>query len=123
MSASGRLAAGSFTPLHWLGVVMALGSAAVHLALGVGFLPHWMGLVFILAAGGFVGGVVLVAFDYRRRLVYLAGIPFTLVQIVGWYQTNQPAGVADLTTAGVLDKVAQLVLIGVLVVLYRRESV
>ncbi len=121
-SADGRLAIDSLTPLHWLGVVMALISAAVHLVLGAGFLPHWMGILFVLAGGGYIGGVVLLAVDYRRRLLYLVGIPYTLVQIIGWYVVNQPAGVGDLTTAGAADKIAQLVLIAVLVVLYRRES-
>lgn len=117
-----RLPVESLTPLHWLGVVMALVSAAVHFVLGTGFLPHWMGILFVLAGGGFVGGVVLLVIDYRRRLLYLVGIPFTLVQIIGWYVINQPAGVADLTAAGAIDKLAQIILIVVLVVLYRRES-
>ncbi len=121
-SADSRLALESLTPLHWLGVVMALISAAVHIVLGAGFLPHWMGILFVLAGGGYLGGLVLLAIDYRRRLLYLVGIPYTLVQIVGWYAVNQPAGVADLTAAGAIDKLAQLVLIVVLVVLYRQET-
>jgi len=121
-SAHSRLAVESLTPLHWLGVAMALISAAVHIVLGVGFLPHWMGVLFVLAGGGYIGGVLLLVIDYRRRLLYLVGIPYTLVQIVGWYVVNQPASVADLTAAGAIDKAAQLVLIVVLAVLYWRES-
>jgi len=121
-STNSRLALESLTPLHWLGVAMALISAAVHFVLGAGFLPHWMGVLFVLAGGGFVGGVVLVALNYRRRLLYLVGIPYTLVQIVGWYVVNQPAGIGDLTAAGAIDKIAQIILIVVLLVLYRQES-
>ncbi len=121
-SANSRLALESLTPLHWLGVAMALISAAVHIVLGAGFLPHWMGVLFVLAGGGYIGGVVLLAIDYRRRLLYLVGLPYTLVQIIGWYVVNQPAAVGDLTAAGAIDKVAQLVLIVVLVFVYRRES-
>ena len=121
-STNSRLALESLTPLHWLGVAMALISAAVHFVLGAGFLPHWMGVLFVLAGGGFVGGVVLVALNYRRRLLYLVGIPYTLVQIVGWYVVNQPAGIGDLTAAGAIDKIAQIILIVVLIVLYRQES-
>jgi hypothetical protein len=117
-----RLSLSSLTPLHWLGILMALISAVIHLVLGVSFLPHWMGFTFLLAAGGFLGGIVLLLVGFRRRLLYLVGIPYTAVQIVGWYVVNQPAGVADLTASGVIDKVAQLVLIVVVVVLYRRES-
>lgn len=122
MVSDSRLAVESLTPLAWLGVVMALVSALVHLVLGAGFLPHWMGVLFVLAAGGYIGGIGLLLVDYRRRLLYLVGIPYTLVQIIGWYVVNQPAGLGDLTAAGAIDKVAQVVLIGVLVVLYRRES-
>ena len=121
-SANSRLALESLTPLHWLGVAMALISAAVHIVLGAGFLPHWMGVLFVLAGGGYIGGVVLLAIDYRRRLLYLVGLPYTLVQIIGWYVVNQPAAGGDLTAAGAMDKVAQLVLLVVLVFVYRRES-
>lgn len=116
------LALDSLTPLHWLGIAMALVSALVHLVLGVDFFPHYMGVLFLLATGGFVGAVVLVLLDYRRTVVYLAGIPFTLSQIVGWYVVNQPDGLSALGAADIVDKVAQVVLIAVLVVLYRRES-
>lgn len=112
----------SLTPLHWLGIAMALVSALVHLVLGVDFFPHYMGVLFLLATGGFVGAVVLVLIDYRRTLVYLVGIPFTLSQIVGWYVVNQPDSLSALGAADIADKVAQVVLIAVLVVLYRRES-
>lgn len=117
-----RFALDSLTPLHWLGIAMALVSALVHLVLGVEFFPHYMGVLFLLATGGFVGAVVLVLVGYRRTLVYLVGVPFTLVQIVGWYVVNQPASLSALGAADVIDKVAQLVLIAVLIVLYRRES-
>lgn len=101
---------------------MALISAAVHLVLGVGFLPHWMGILFVLAAGGYIGAVVLLALEFRRRLLYLVGIPYTLVQIIGWYVVNQPSAVGEVPAADAIDKIAQVVLIVVLVVLYRRES-
>lgn len=101
---------------------MALVSALVHLVLGIGFLPHYMGVLFLLATGGFVGAVVLVLIDYRRTLIYLVGIPFTLVQIIAWYQVVQPDSLAALGAADIIDKVAQSILIAVLIVLYLRES-
>ncbi len=119
---TGRLETASLTSLHWVAIVAALVSAAVHLVLGVGFLPHWMGVLFVLAAGGFVGAVVLVLVDFRRRLLYLVGVPFTGVQIVGWYQVNRPAGIGDVAGADAVDKIAQVVLIVALIVLYARES-
>ncbi|MCU4924811.1 hypothetical protein OB905_02280 [Halobacteria archaeon AArc-dxtr1] len=113
----------SLGPLHWVGVVLALVSAAVHLVLGIGFLPHWMGVLFLLATGGFLGAIVLLLVNYRRRLLYLVGIPFVGVQLVGWYAVNEPTALGAISTIEVVDKVAQLLLLAILVVLYRRETV
>jgi hypothetical protein len=115
---------GSLNGLHWVGIVAALITAAVHLRLGVGGLPLPLRVSFLLAGLGFLGAVALVLLDYHRRTVYAVGIPFTLVQIVLWYVLNF-AGSArsfpgDVGTLGAVDKVAQLVLIAVLVALLRR---
>lgn len=109
--------------LHWVGIVAALVSAAVHLLLGVRMLPSGMGISFVLAGLGFLGAIVLVLLNYRRRTVYTAGIPFTLVQIALWYYVNfvsfGKSFPADIGTLGAVDKVAQLVLLAVLVILLR----
>ncbi len=121
MSARRSLETESLTPLHWGAIVMALVSAAVHLLIAVVDLPltSTFGISFVLAAGGFVGGVVLVLFDVRRQLVYLAGIPFTGSQIVLWYLLNDPT-LGTIDAIEVVDKLAQLGLIVALVVLLRR---
>ncbi|MFO8113937.1 MAG: hypothetical protein R6U01_01040 [Halorubrum sp.] len=115
---------GSLNGLHWVGIVAALITAAVHLRLGLGGLPLPLRVSFLLAGLGFLGGVALVLLDYRRRTVYAIGIPFTLVQIVLWYVLNFTGGgksfPADVGTLGAVDKVAQVLLIAVLVVLLRR---
>ncbi|MFT4964906.1 MAG: hypothetical protein ACI9PP_002195 [Halobacteriales archaeon] len=113
----------SLTTLHWIGVLTALVTAAIHLLLGIRGLPSGMAISFTLAGLGFLGAIVLVLIDYRRRTVYAVGIPFTLVQIVLWYVVNFASGSgtfpADIGTLGAVDKVAQIVLIGVLVALFR----
>ncbi|MFC7185802.1 DUF7475 family protein [Halorubrum yunnanense] len=115
---------GSLNALHWAGIAAALVSAAVHLLLGVRMVPSPMGISFVLAGLGFVGGVGLLAIGYRRRTVYAVGIAFTLVQIVLWYVVNFSGGTksfpADIGTLGAVDKLAQVVLIAVLVALLRR---
>jgi len=115
---------GSLNGLHWIGIVAALISAAVHLLIGVRMFPSAMGISFILAGLGFIGGVGLLVIDYRRRAVYAVGIPFTLVQIVLWYVINFAGGTksfpADIGTLGAIDKIAQVVLIAVLIALLRR---
>ncbi len=108
---------------HWLGIVAALVTAAIHLLLGVRLAPSGLGISFVLAGLGFLGAVVLVVLGIRRRLVYAVGIPFTLVQVVLWYYVNFLAGPksfpTDVGTLGAVDKVAQLVLLAVLVALLR----
>jgi hypothetical protein len=114
-------AADSLTAARWVGVVAALVSAAVHLRLGVGMFPSGLGISFLLAGAGFLGGVALVQAGRYRRAVYAAGVPFTLVQVAAWYWLNFAAGPksfpADAGTLGAIDKVAQFVLLGALVLL------
>ena len=113
----------SFDNRHWLGIVAALITAAIHLLLGVRLAPSGIGISFILAGLGFLGAITLVVLGIRRRLVYAVGIPFTLVQILLWYYVNFVAGPksfpTDVGALGAIDKLAQLVLLAVLVSLLR----
>ena len=114
---------GSLSSLAYVGIIAAIVSAVIHLRLGVGFIDSPLGISFILAGLGFFGAVALVVLNYRRRLVYAVGIPFTAIQIVLWYVFNFVAGdkafPAEVGTLGAVDKLAQVVLIAVLVVLLR----
>ncbi len=113
----------SLGALHWVGIIAALVSGAIHLLLGVRMFPSGMGISFILAGLGFLGAIVLVLVAYRRRTVYAVGIPFVLVQIVLWYVVNFANGSkafpGDIGTFGAIDKVAQIVLLAVLIALLR----
>jgi len=113
-----RFDVASLTPLHWVGIVAAFVTAAIHLALGLLNVGSPMGQSFVVAGVGFLAGIATVVADYRRRLVYLLGIPFTGGQIVIWYVANAP----EFGPLGIADKVVQVVLIVVIVLLYRRES-
>jgi hypothetical protein len=112
--------------LHWLAILLAAVSGAIHLFLGVSafvgsVIPPALGIPFLLAGLGFLGAIALVFVGWRRPLVYLAGIPYTAVQIVLWYQFNYAGTGRAVTGAGpieVADKVAQAVLILVLIDLY-----
>lgn len=114
----------SLTALHWVGILAALVSAGIHLLLGVRLVPSPLGVSFLLAAGGFVGGVGLVLAGRRRRTVYAVGVPFTAVQILLWYVFNFTDGSksfpADIGALGAADKVTQAALIGVLLALLWR---
>ncbi|TYT61862.1 DUF7475 family protein [Natrialba swarupiae] len=115
------LALESLSTRHWIAIGLAVVTAVVHLVLGVGFLPHWMGGAFLFATAGFLLGITLVLVDYRRRLVYLLGVAFTGGQGILWYALNRPDGLGAISAAEGVDKLAQLLLIAALIVLYRRE--
>lgn len=103
---------------HWAAVALAAITGVIHLFLAVSFITGPLGWAFLVAAIGFFAGVVAILVDYRRRLVYLLGVPFTAGQVVLWYVMNDPPfGPIDYT-----DKAVQVVLIVFLVLLYRRES-
>jgi len=118
-SIEGRLELGSLTTLHWIGVFLALVTGVVHFVLGATFFPRPGGIMFLLAGGGFFGAIGLLLVDYRRRLLYLIGIPYTGIQIVAWYALNRPVGLSDIGPVVATDKLAQLALIVVLITLYR----
>ena len=109
--------------LHWVGILAATISAAVHLWLGARLAPTPLGISFLLAGLGFVGAVGLILLGWRRRLVCAAGIPFTLVQVVVWYYltfaTTPARFPADVGTISAVDKTAQLLLVVVLIALLR----
>ena len=122
---SGLLDLQTLTPLHYLGILLAAISGVIHLRLGVGFAPSPLGIAFLFAGVGFLAATAAILANYRRRLLYGLGIPFTAGQLVLWYVINFAAGPksfpADVGTLGWVDKVAQVILIVVLVALLRRR--
>ena len=97
-------------PVHLVGALLALFTAAVHLYL---FLHH--GNVIMLLAGlGFVGGVVLLFTGIAQQYLYVGGIVYTLAQLLLWVNAEMP----HLGSFGLLDKIAQVALIAVLGYLY-----
>lgn len=108
----------SLSPLHWVAFGLAAITGVRYLWLGVQFVTSPVGISFLLAGIGFLAGAALVAVDYRRRLLYAIGIPFTAVQIVAWYLVNAP----DFPPLGYLDEAVHIAFVVVLVVLYRRKG-
>lgn len=121
-----RWETGSLTTLHWVAVGLAAVTGLVHLALGVSDVGTPMGVSFLLAGLGFVAGIVLFLRGYRRRLLYLLGIPYVGLQIVLYVVFNWPDVVfladGSVYVVGVVDKIVQALLVAVLVALYRREG-
>lgn len=115
-----RFETASLTAVHWLAIALAALSGLIHLLLAV--IVPWTALrvSFLLAGLGFLGAIALVLLNFRRRLLYLIGIPFVGVQIVLWYLVVEPT-VATLHVLDVVDKVAQALLIVLLVYLYATD--
>ena len=109
-SETGVFKTGSIPTLGWLAVVLVLVTGLIHIYAGLveGRIPV------TLAGVGFLGAVVLYLVDYRRNLLYLVGVIYTVVQIPIWYVVK--AG--EYTPLGYLDKGVQALLIGLLVYLY-----
>lgn len=110
----------SLTGVHWSAIALAGVSGLIHLVLAAIFPATVLRVSFLLAGLGFLGAIVLFLLDYRRRLLYLVGIPFTGVQIVLWYVVVQPTP-GTVNVLDVIDKTAQVVLIVLLVYLYAAE--
>ncbi len=104
---AGRI--GSLTRLQWLAVALVITTGVLHVYAGIveGRIPV------ALAGVGYAGALVLFFLDYRRRLLYLIGIPYTAVQIPIWLVAKSEYGVVDY-----VDKAVQVILILVLVYLY-----
>lgn len=111
----------SIMPPHWLAILLAVVTGTIHLILGIQFFPGVQPVAFILAGVGFFGAVVLFLIDYRRRLLYVLGVPFVALQIVLWLWLNQRVQPA-ISPIELIDKAAQVILIGLLIFLYRRET-
>jgi succinate dehydrogenase/fumarate reductase cytochrome b subunit len=122
-TAGSMLQTDSLRRTHWVGILAAVITAMVHLLLGVRMLPSGLGISFVLAGLGFLGAIALVLIGYRRQTVYALGIPFVLGQIVLWLVLNFVNGSksfpAEIGTLGAVDKIAQVILLGVLIALLR----
>ncbi|MDS0295966.1 DUF7475 family protein [Halogeometricum luteum] len=114
-----RIDTSSLTTLHYVGIALAALSGVIHLVLGVPSLPTAFGVSFLVAAVGFGVGIAMVALNVRRRLAYLVGIPFVLGQVVIFAYTVVQ-GLNQLSPVAAVDKLAQLALVAILVVLLRR---
>ena len=68
------------TPIHWLAVALVVITGVIHVYAGIveGRIPV------ALAGVGYAGALVLFFLNYRRRLLYAIGIPYTAIQIPLW---------------------------------------
>ena len=108
--------------LRRVGTLAATVTAVIHLRLGVRLVPSQPGISFLPAGLGFLGAIGLILIGWRRRLVYAAGIPFTLAQVGIRYAltfAKTPARSPAVGTISAVDGVAQLPSVAVLVAVLR----
>lgn len=117
-----RLALGTLDRLQWVGIGLAAVTGLIHLGLGLGAPTTPIGAASILAGLGYGVAIALFLIGYRRRLVAALGIPYVASQIVLWYLVNQPGSLADVSTAAMVDKPVQVVLIAICVVIVQRSD-
>jgi hypothetical protein len=100
---------GSLTQLQWVAVALVIVTGILHVYAGIveGRVPV------ALAGVGYAGALVLFFLNYRRRLLYLIGIPYTAVQFPLWIVAKSEYGMIDY-----VDKAVQAILILVLLYLY-----
>lgn len=103
---------GAMTGKRGLAALLAAVTGGVHLYLFAtqSFIP------FLLAGLGFLTLAGLMGTTFDHRLLYLGGIPFTLMQIAAWISLGMPDFLL-----GVADKTIQIALIGLLAALYVSE--
>lgn len=103
----------SLTPLHLIGLVLAVITGGVHLWLGI----EESSLALFSAGIGFSIGIVTVVANIRRSTVVKLGIPFTATQTVYYLATHFD----QITLVSATDKIVQIGLIGVLFLITRRS--
>lgn len=104
----------SLSPLYWVAIALAVVTGLIHLWLGVA----WSKPPLLVGGIGFGVGIIAVLLDVRRDLFVKLGIPYTAGQVVLYAIGHFPN---EYGIEGVVDKVVQVALVGVLVVLMRRS--
>jgi hypothetical protein len=99
----------SLNRLQWIAIALVAITGALHVFAGLA-----EGRVPVALAGvGYAGAIVLFFLNYRRRSLYLIGIPYTAVQFPLWIVAKSEYGMIDY-----VDKAVQVILIVVLIYLY-----
>jgi hypothetical protein len=108
----------SRTTVHWVAVLLAAVTGAIHLLLGVRVMSFnaTMGVLFVLAGLGFFGGIVVFLTRYWRRELYLVAAAFAGVQILAWLALGR------FNALGYADKAVQVVFVLLVVYLYRESA-
>lgn len=105
---------GTLTVLHWMAILLTTFTGVVHLYL---FQQQgWM--LFLLGGLGYLVAVGLMTFVVLRKWIILGLIPYTLVHIVGYFVQEAPDSIGDMTTIAIVDKVAEGILVLLLIYLF-----
>ena len=113
-SESSTGAVGSRLEMIVIGLLTITAITHVYAGLNQGIIPP-----LLLAGLGFLGGIGLYIRGSNQRLLTIAAIPYTAVQIPLWFVVKS----GNFTPVGYLDKVVQvLLIIALLILLFRQRQ-
>lgn len=105
------------TSLDYVGILLAAITGVIHIYEGIEDLGDGVfGILFILAGLGFFGAIVLLWMGFNRNVLYPVGIAYTGIQFAAYFGLRWPHVYEPL---GLLDKLVQLLLIVVLLLLWQ----
>jgi hypothetical protein len=106
--------------LEWVGVALAVLLGITYLFEAIESLPTLLGVSFLFAGLGYLGAVALALADYRRPLVYVAGVGYNLL-LIGAYFAVRGMNDPELVGPHGAAKLLQVVFVILLLVLIARR--
>ncbi|MFH5801966.1 hypothetical protein [Haladaptatus sp. CMAA 1911] len=116
-----QLERASMERLEWIGVVLSVLMGLTYFFEAAESLPSMLGLSFLLAGLGYVGAIVLALVDFRRSLLYVAGVVYNLL-LIGVYFLIRGVNDPELVGPHGAAKLLQVVFVILLLVLIIRKG-
>lgn len=107
--------------LLYAALVLAVVSAILHFYIGFAVYGIPLGIPLILIALVYVVGIGMIAMDYRRSLLLRVGLAWVVIVIVLWALSAAVNAPNTRDPLAYLTKVVEVVLLGVLFLLWRRR--
>lgn len=101
--------------LLYAAIALAIISAVLHLYIGIWIIGGTSGIVLSLIALVYIGGSILVAVDYKRKLFLKIGLGWVILVLVLWAATAAMNATGTNNIFAYVDKADELVLLAVLV--------
>ncbi len=101
--------------LLYAAITLALISAVFHLYIGIWIIGGSSGIVLSLIALVYIGGAILIAVDYKRKLFLKVALGWVILVLVLWAATAAFNATGTNNIFAYVDKADEVVLLAVLV--------